>query len=93
MLLGHAPQEADHEARLAALARREGSDVRENAVLGVSADRAGDEKKHVGGAGVGHNAGARGAQDLGHQLGIELVHLATVGRDVDARGLHGSGRL
>ena len=43
------------------------------------------------GRGIGKDLGTRGAKNLRHQLGVELVHLAPVGRDMDAWRLHGSG--
>ena len=93
VLLRHAAQEAHHEMRLAALTGGELADVREHAVLGVLADRAGNQEQNVGGLGVGDDRGAAGAQNFGDQLGVELVHLAAVRRDVDARAIHKRGRL
>ncbi len=61
VLLGRAAEETDDEVRLAPLAGLEGADVREDAVLGVGADRARDEQQDAGLSRVVHNGGARSA--------------------------------
>ena len=91
VLLGHAAEESDHQVRLAAFARLECADVREDAVLGVGADRTRDEQEDPRVGGVVHDAGARGAEPLGDEFGVEPVHLAAVRRDVDADRFHGPG--
>jgi hypothetical protein len=88
VLLCHATQKAHDEARLAAFAGDEFADVREHSIFGVVADRARDEQQHVGRLRVVDKFGAAGAQHFSDQFGVELVHLATVGRDVDARIVH-----
>jgi hypothetical protein len=88
--LGPAAADADHALGVAALERACLTQVGDEAVVGLLADRAGVEEDEVGlGAGGGLAVPERLEHAL-HPLGVVLVHLAPEGGDVVP--LHGVQR-
>ena len=93
ILLRRATHEADDEVRFAFLAFGQRPDVREGAIFGVGADGTGEKHQDVRGRGVVNDACAGGAEQVVGQLRVEPVHLAAVGRDMNAQRFHASGAL
>jgi hypothetical protein len=86
-VLGHAAEDADEEARVAAFAAEEVAGFAEGFLFGEVADGAGVEEDDVGVGFVGDDGVAAEAEHGGDGLGVAGVHLAAVGFEVDA--VHG----
>ena len=84
--LGPASADADQPLRVAPLERLRLVQVRDEALVGLLADRAGVEQDQVRVGPLGHLAIAERLEHALHALGVVLVHLAPEGRDV--KGLH-----
>ena len=80
----HAAQHAQQHPLAGGLALAHDADAAVGLAFGVLAHRAGVEEHHLGGVGFFHEPVPQAQQLPAHQLGIELVHLATEGLEVDA---------
>src|SRR5690606_27483957 len=75
------------------LAFLEGAEAGPDLLLGPLADGAGVEQEDVGAFGLGGEAVAQGREGAGDELGVELVHLAAEGLEIDGPVGHtGDGR-
>ena len=79
-----AAADADQPLRVAPLERLGLVQVRDEALVGLLADRARVEQDQVGVGALGHLAIAERLEHALHPLGVVLVHLAPEGGDVEA---------
>ena len=82
--LGHASEETEHDVGLAVLVFAHVAHLAERLLFGHVPDAARVEKDDVGFRLVGRQRVALPAELLGHLLRVPLIHLASVGFDVQA---------
>jgi len=88
-LAGHAAADADHQVGVLQFQLAPAAELGEHLVLGLLADRAGVEQDDVGILRpIGDFQGLMLAQQVDHARAVVLVHLATVGFDIELLG-HG----
>ena len=93
LLAGHAAADADDHRGLVLLELLPAAELAEHLLLGLLADRAGIDQDDVRLGGIlGQHQAVRRAEDVGHLRRVVLVHLATVGLDVQLSG-HGNWRI
>ncbi len=83
-VLGHAAEDADEKARVAALVLEEMAGLAEGLLLGLVAHGTGVEEDDVGVGLIVDDGVAAVAEHGGDGLGVAGVHLAAVGLEVDA---------
>ncbi len=89
-LAGHAAADTNYQVRVGQLQLTPAAELGEHLVLRLLADRAGIEQDHVGVFGLFRDLqGLMLAQQVDHARAVVLVHLATVGFDIELLG-HGT---